>query len=891
MWLTDFIPGGETPAQVVCKLSGTATRNAGNNLTTVPTPSCAQVGDYQIVFWYYFTNGTPLWDNTDWGPAPGQWKTASFLGGGERAIMTFRTITESNIGLPFTLRQDSSALTVAYVTVIVRDAIASVDPIPALVQSGNNAMISNGANRFMDHPGELPLTSLNDIVMAFMSDGSGLEVPAPNDANILDSGYAPPAGTQGVGYVAQRASDGELVNLNGEGVDPLTGWTLQRYAREAGSESIATTYFVRQLALGSGVRYGMYKDFTLTAGKRYVFTVDTANMGQAGTGINRSAPWFMVHPPSGDANQYGCCWNTQFSVFAQVSGTITPALGGSNWIQKHAGADGRGAWSANFVPNETGVHRIWFGQVTSGEVATWPASLLTHNGSGARFFAGNNISLIEVKNTANPNYEAAPYNGLAERLPATGLYSATNRKRLHGVYYPGSSNRGTSNVFAIVRSGAAKRKLTTVQLRAHPRIINAPNNGRTIAARFVGDYNLGGTFMRWADNIVGIWLGTKFYFEATITVPSTGICFGFGYAGRCPEYLTATFPALTNESTWLGGVASGRTYGTNGNTTGLAAWQAGDIIGCLMDYSNVNDVRVRFYRNGAYYGDCPLPSGKIWHQVASKLFITEMINGVLDTTGRFTLNTTGPFYSKPADALPYDFDNAVDGQLGDPAWHDTVLLLRGEGSNGSTTIVDRSSYGRAVTRNGGTQMDTSRMRNGRPSIRIGPTNDWLRVNDAPEFALGTQDFTFEGWFWWDSFPAGAGGLADAMQNFQNWPASSWEIYFQGGAGMTFSAWSASATGLSVQVNENPPTGQWVHIAVNRTGANINIYYNGVLKTSYNYGATNTINDGTEPLYIGGFQLYNQSNTMNGWISELRWTVGTGRYPSAFTPPSSDFPLA
>lgn len=225
------------------------------------------------------------------------------------------------------------------------------------------------------------------------------------------------------------------------------------------------------------------------------------------------------------------------------------------------------------------------------------------------------------------------------------------------------------------------------------------------------------------------------------------------------------------------------------------------------------------------------------------------------------------------------------GGARDDYFGQVVLLLRGEGENGSTTFVDHSSYGRSISRNGNTQMDTSKMRNGRPSIKFDATDDWLSANDAPEFALLTSEFTFEAWLWFDTW-ASDGGLADAMHNFQNWPASSWEIYFN--AGVQFSAWSTSATYYNFS-GPAIPTGQWVHFALNRSGDWLRLYYNGVEQGSKDMESGGSINNGTEPLFIGGFGLYSRNSTMNGWMSECRWTIGYGRYPSAFTPDTADFP--
>lgn len=227
----------------------------------------------------------------------------------------------------------------------------------------------------------------------------------------------------------------------------------------------------------------------------------------------------------------------------------------------------------------------------------------------------------------------------------------------------------------------------------------------------------------------------------------------------------------------------------------------------------------------------------------------------------------------------------------DPYFGNVALLLRGEGADASTTFIDYSPNAATVTKNNNVQMDTARMRNNRPSIKFGASDDWLRVPDAAYFDLATNDFTIEAWCWWDTFPSNDGGLFDYMENFQSWPASSWELYFPTGGGMRWTAWDNVANGHSVAYATDPPTGQWTHIAINRTGRYTRLFYDGVLKGTLDTGGPTThFQEASVPLYIGGFKLYDQTNTLSGWISECRITIGYGRYPAAFTPPEADFPL-
>jgi len=228
----------------------------------------------------------------------------------------------------------------------------------------------------------------------------------------------------------------------------------------------------------------------------------------------------------------------------------------------------------------------------------------------------------------------------------------------------------------------------------------------------------------------------------------------------------------------------------------------------------------------------------------------------------------------------------------DDYFGDVVLLIRGEGADGSTSFVDYSSYGHTATPNGGVQMDTAKMRNGRPSIYFDATSDFISFANHAGFQFGAEDFTIEAWVWKDSWAADC-GLIDKMYTFQDYPAGAWEIYHSSILGLSFAAWSSSAVGLNVRSGIGAgvlPTGEWLHVAVNRTGGLLKMYTGGVLRGSTSIGEGAEFNAGTDPVRVGGFTLYSGTETFDGWVSELRITKGYGRYPAAFTPPSEDFPL-
>jgi hypothetical protein len=608
-----------------------------------------------------------------------------------------------------------------------------------------------------------------------------------------------------------------------------------------------------------------------------------ARWNELGSGGNRNAAWFMVVPPSGSANQYGYCWNRQFTASAGVGG-----LGGDNLGARHLVTNGSLVtslvWTGRFTAAETGVHRLWWGCLSSIAASSFPGSLDTHNGSPSREYRGNHISVVENDSPTVAVYKASAYQALPDRLSGSGVYDPPNR---YTVFAPVGSHPSyqVAHHLAPIRSGNNKRALSTVQLRCHIRVVNGPDNGRTVSPVLTGDMAIVGTysFVRFADNVVGSWLGTKFYFEATITTASTGFAFGYAYSGNNNEFATAAFPG-TGDSHWgyLAGVASTRTWATQGSATGLAAWQAGDVIGCLLDYTNVNDIRVYFTRNGAPYANSSLPSTVIWHQTGAKLFVTDVIDSVPGYAGRFTLNTTGPFVFLPAGALAYDFENAV-GESGIPR-SATQFLLHLDGTEGSTTITDSSVWKRTwQTANG--SLTTAVKKFGTASWRVtglyGGISMAAPYTSNEAFRLNNGDWCMECWF---NHPVGDFGNGSLLSVGYPSITDRFEVMFTGGNNLVVRSYVGGTLmwSLPTTFTENV----WQHVAVVRHNGDVKLYIDGNLRGTRVAAELLTT---TEPYFNISGNLGGAYEYVEGYVDEARFTKGYPRYTADFTPPVAAFP--
>ena len=252
----------------------------------------------------------------------------------------------------------------------------------------------------------------------------------------------------------------------------------------------------------------------------------------------------------------------------------------------------------------------------------------------------------------------------------------------------------------------------------------------------------------------------------------------------------------------------------------------------------------------------------------------------------------------------------------DPNWDQVAMLLRGDGTSGSTTIVDSSTTGRTFTIVGSTAIDTSIKKFGTGSIAIlGGGNTASFYQSGGSFTIPGA-FTMEAWV----YLLGSGRHA-LLGEPSGWAYSTgWGFaildtigpYGQTGAVKGIS-WILSPIngygGNVVWSGQYPTLNTWTHIAVCRNaGGNWSFYMDGIKGTTQNSNSqANTqysgfpTNDGptgsmTIPVYTGNFNgLTSGGNSVgmpagfNGYLDEFRVTIGTARYSADFTPPGGPFP--
>jgi len=177
--------------------------------------------------------------------------------------------------------------------------------------------------------------------------------------------------------------------------------------------------------------------------------------------------------------------------------------------------------------------------------------------------------------------------------------------------------------------------------------------------------------------------------------------------------------------------------------------------------------------------------------------------------------------------------------------------------------------------------------------------------DTGLFSPGTGDFTIECWAYRTTTNNGQGIIFDnrpyltssttpstGAAGLQFWfDGTNLAHYADGGSVPKDTLVGYGAHGMSSTT--------WYHIALSRNSGTCKMYINGVQKASYsdtnNYGFNTTSGayagtQGVANTYARIGEGNNASNNNNGAnFDEVRITVGVGRYPAAFTPPTAPFP--
>jgi hypothetical protein len=211
----------------------------------------------------------------------------------------------------------------------------------------------------------------------------------------------------------------------------------------------------------------------------------------------------------------------------------------------------------------------------------------------------------------------------------------------------------------------------------------------------------------------------------------------------------------------------------------------------------------------------------------------------------------------------------------DPFIGSVSLLLHGDGTNGSTTIVDSSPTPKTVTAVGDAQISTAQSKFGGASIAFDGTGDYLTVPSNLGFAFGTQDFTVEAWVYFGNLTSFS-SIASSRDGANT--LTGWTIGLNSSEAPYFYTSGFNIQGSALSQNT------WHHIAVTRSGTSLKMFANG---TQAGSTATDSRDYTNQTFAVGATIDGNQ--VFNGYIDDLRITKGIARYTANFTPPTAPFP--
>ena len=218
----------------------------------------------------------------------------------------------------------------------------------------------------------------------------------------------------------------------------------------------------------------------------------------------------------------------------------------------------------------------------------------------------------------------------------------------------------------------------------------------------------------------------------------------------------------------------------------------------------------------------------------------------------------------------------------DPYFNLTTLLLHGNGTNGAqnNTFLDSSSNNFSITRNGNTTQGsfTPFSQTGWSNFFPNSANDSIGVTSTnAAFALGTGDFTIEGWFYLNN-PTYAQGFFH-INTAVNATANGYA------AGITAAGLlQYYYNGTFINTNVTLASNTWYHIALVRSSGTLRIYVNGIVPSTGG-SVSDTQNLGNSLCYVGLF--YGTTGfCMTGYASNFRVVKGTAVYTTNFTPPTA-----
>jgi len=334
--------------------------------------------------------------------------------------------------------------------------------------------------------------------------------------------------------------------------------------------------------------------------------------------------------------------------------------------------------------------------------------------------------------------------------------------------------------------------------------------------------------------------------------------------------------------------------GTGTTTVSTYAWhhlavvRSGNIIRVFLDgnqeittvYTGALSVS-SFGGNGRFYMDSIGFSNNYAHYTGTSFTVANQPFYVVPSSEGVSLSYAQTFLSGEAGGTMITPAEA-DGQ-----WSKTALLLRGNGSEGSTLVSDARGH---YVINENVTISSAESRHVGTSMFFNGSNSRLTIQSCRALDPSYGDFSFEFWF----YPTAFGGdryIAGKWGDLR----SSWLITQAADGTVSFKFWDRTSSTTNTIVGGAAQLNAWNFFTVTRTGNDYRIWVNGILGETLNtirvpcteatrmypsggYGGDERRWDC--PIVIGALDEISGGGWFAGYLEDYRFTNGYSRQPLA-----------
>ncbi len=258
--------------------------------------------------------------------------------------------------------------------------------------------------------------------------------------------------------------------------------------------------------------------------------------------------------------------------------------------------------------------------------------------------------------------------------------------------------------------------------------------------------------------------------------------------------------------------------------------------------------------------------GETWTQVTgaaawSKRYMhsVESLNGAFYVLGGFDGSTKNDIW-KSTDGANWT-QTTLPAQWGVRYAHDTGVF------NDRVWVVGGNSASSVYNDTWSSDLDETKV-------------DTLKSADSVDWTLGTQDFTLDFWVY-DREGNGAGPRRIINQRVDDNNLHTLELLDNNLVRSIYK--NSSNTKISLDSTVALTVGQWVHVALVRSGSDINLYLDGTQSGTTTVQSGGDLQDLGADLFLGSSEA--GSRILSGYLDEVRLSKGIARWSANFTPPT------